>query len=108
MHEKLFAIYVQMCYCIIEVMRMSTVNITLRMDADIKHSAEKLFADLGMNMTTAFNMFVRQALREQGLPFSVTRKVPNAVTLAAMDAAENDEVEGPFNSVSELMEALNA
>jgi len=87
---------------------MSTVNVTLRIDSAIKHRAEQLFADLGMNMTTAFNVFVRQALREQGLPFAVSREVPNAVTLAAMDAAENDAVEGPFNSVSELMDALNA
>ena len=53
--------------------------------------------------------FLRQAIREQQIPFMVSRNIPNSVTLAAMDAAEKDEdVYGPFDSVAELMEALNA
>lgn len=87
---------------------MNTVNVTLRMDKNIKEQAEKLFNDLGLNISTAFNVFVRQALREQRIPFTIGRDVPNGVTLSAMDAAEHDEVEGPFNSVAEMMEALNA
>ena len=51
---------------------------------------------------------MRQAIREQQIPFIVSRNIPNSVTLAAMDAAEKDEdVYGPFDSVAELMEALN-
>ena len=88
---------------------MSNVNVTLRVDEGLKKQAEALFSDLGMNLTTAFNSFLRQSVREQQIPFQVSMHVPNAVTLAAMDASENgDDVYGPFDSVSDLMEALNA
>jgi len=49
---------------------MAQVNI--RMDDDLKVQADKLFYELGLNMTTAFNMFVRQSLRQGGIPFEVT------------------------------------
>jgi DNA-damage-inducible protein J len=88
---------------------MRTVNVTFRVDGELKKQADALFADLGMSLSTAFNVFLRQSVREQQLPFAVSKNVPNAVTLAAMDAAENNEdVYGPFDSVSDLMEALNA
>jgi DNA-damage-inducible protein J len=88
---------------------MSTVNVTFRVDDELKKQADTLFADLGMSLSTAFNVFLRQSVREQQLPFAVTKNVPNAVTLAAMDAAEQGEdLYGPFDSVEDLMEALNA
>ena len=88
---------------------MKSVNVTIRVDEDIKKQADALFDELGMSLSTAFNIFLRQSVREQGLPFPVTRHVPNALTLAAMDAAEKGEdVYGPIDSVEELMEALNA
>ncbi len=85
------------------------VNVTLRVDEDLKKKAETLFSELGLNLTTAFNIFLRQSVREQRIPFQVSRNVPNAVTLAAIDASEKGEdLYGPFDSVSDLMEALNA
>ena len=88
---------------------MKNVNVTFRVDDELKKQADALFADLGMNLSTAFNIFLRQSVREQQIPFNVSRNVPNAVTLAAIDAAEKDEdIYGPFDSVSSLMEALNA
>ena len=88
---------------------MKNVNVTLRVDEDLKKQAETLFSELGLNLTTAFNIFLRQSVREQQIPFRVTKNVPNAVTLAAMDAAERGEdLYGPYDSVSDLMEALNA
>lgn len=42
----------------------TTTNISIRMDSDLKAQAERLFGELGMNLTTAFNIFVRQSLRE--------------------------------------------
>jgi DNA-damage-inducible protein J len=75
----------------------------------LKKQAETLFSELGLNLTTAFNIFLRQSVREQQIPFRVTKNVPNAVTLAAMDAAERGEdLYGPYDSVSDLMKALNA
>lgn len=88
---------------------MKNVNVTLRVDGELKKQADALFAELGMNLSTAFNIFLRQSVREQQLPFKVSKNVPNAVTLAAMDAAEtNEDIYGPFDTVSSLMEALNA
>ena len=88
---------------------MKNVNVIFRVDDELKKQAEDLFSDLGMNLSTAFNIFLRQSVREQQIPFSVSKNVPNAVTLAAMDAAEKDEdIYGPFDNVSSLMEALNA
>ena len=45
----------------------NTTNISIRMDADLKAQADALFAELGMNLSTAFNIFVRQSLREKRL-----------------------------------------
>lgn len=59
-------------------------NISIRMDDDLKAKAEELFDDLGMNMTTAFTIFVKQAIREQVIPFSISREIPNEETLAAI------------------------
>ena len=88
---------------------MSTVNVTFRIDENIKAQADELFGELGMSMSTAFNVFLRQSIREQGIPFEISKSTPNAVTLAAMDAAEKGEdMYGPFDSVDALMEALNA
>ncbi len=88
---------------------MKNVNVTFRVDDELKKQAEDLFSDLGMNLSTAFNIFLRQSVREQQIPFNVSKNVPNAVTLAAMDAAEKDEdIYGPFQDVPSLMEALNA
>ena len=88
---------------------MKNVNVTLRVDEDLKKQADDLFSELGMNLTTAFNIFLRQSVREQQIPFRVSKNVPNAVTLAAMDASEKGEdLDGPYDSVSSMMEALNA
>jgi DNA-damage-inducible protein J len=88
---------------------MSTVNVTFRVDDTLKKQADALFSELGMSLSTALNVFLRQSVREQQLPFAVSKNVPNAVTLAAMDAAEQGEdLHGPFDSVEDLMEALNA
>ncbi len=88
---------------------MKNVNVTFRVDGELKKQADALFAELGMNLSTAFNIFLRQSVREQQIPFRVSKNVPNAVTLAAMEAAEKGEdVYGPFESVSDAMEALNA
>jgi DNA-damage-inducible protein J len=57
------------------------------MDSELKQQAEELFAALGLNMTTALTMFLRQAVRTQSIPFEVTR-APNRETIAAMHEAE--------------------
>ena len=88
---------------------MKNVNVTLRVDEDLKKQAEILFSELGLNLTTAFNIFLRQSVREQQIPFQVSMNVPNAVTLAAMNAAEKGEdLHGPYDNISDLTEKLDA
>ena len=65
-------------------MTVNTTNISIRMDADLKAQADALFAELGMNLSTAFNIFGRQSLREGGIPFEVKLEQPNKETIAAM------------------------
>ena len=64
-----------------------STNVSIRMDVRLKKQAEELFSDLGLNMTVAMTMFLRQAVRVQGIPFEITR-VPNEETAAAMREAE--------------------
>ena len=88
---------------------MAKENMTLRMAPEIKAQATALFKSLGMDLSTATGIFYRQALRCHGLPFEVKMDEPNEVTYAAMEKAEKEEdLYGPFDSVTDLMEALNA
>ena len=88
---------------------MAKGNMTLRVEPELKAQAASLFKALGLDLSTATGLFYRQALRCHGLPFEVKMDEPNDVTYAAMAAAEKDEdMCGPFDSVAELMEALNA
>lgn len=88
---------------------MAKGNMTLRIEPELKAEASALFKALGMDLSTATGIFYRQALRCHGLPFEVKIDEPNEVTYAAMEAAERDEeMYGPFDTIEELMEALNA
>lgn len=88
---------------------MAKVSTNITIDAEVKKQAQKLFADLGMDLSTAINVFLKRALLEQGIPFDVSREIPNSVTAKAIaDSENNEEVSGPFESVDALMEALNA
>lgn len=88
---------------------MSTTNVSIRLDTQLKREAEELFNDLGINMTTAMTMFLKQSVRVQGIPFSVKREKLNEETLAAIeDVNNNRNLSRVFDSVKELMEDLNA
>lgn len=69
-------------------MSNTTTNISIRMDAKLKEQADNLFNELGMNISTAFNIFVRQSLREGRIPFNISLNQPNKATIAAMLEAE--------------------
>ena len=66
----------------------TTTNISIRMDAELKAQADALFAELGMNLSTAFNIFVRQSLREGGIPFRISLNPPMQKTDAVPKAEE--------------------
>lgn len=90
-------------------MNGSTTNITIRMDANLKVQAEALFNELGMNLSTAFNIFVRQSLREGAIPFKIHLERPNAETIAAMEEAKriaNDPSVRGYTDINELFAEL--
>ena len=66
----------------------NTTNFSVRMDSDIKKQCETLYNELGVNLTTAINVFLRQSLRVGGFPFDVRLEQPNKETMAAMLEAE--------------------
>ena len=63
---------------------MATTNINVRVDTELKQSAEELFEDLGLNMSSAINMFLKSAVNYDGIPFEVKRNIPNSETIAAL------------------------
>lgn len=65
-----------------------TSNVSFRIDSDLKAQADSLFSALGMNITTAFNIFLRQSVREGCIPFDITINTPNSETIAAMLEAQ--------------------
>ncbi len=66
----------------------NSTNFSVRMDSDIKKQCEALYGELGINLTTAINVFLRQSLRVGGFPFDVRLDQPNRETVAAMLEAE--------------------
>ena len=89
---------------------MRKSNMTIRIEPNLKKEASDLFQSLGLVLSTATGIFYIQALRCHGLPFSVVvDEEPNKKTYMAMKDAENDtNMSGPFESVYDLMEALDA
>ena len=63
---------------------MATTNINVRVDSALKEQAEKLFSELGMNMTTAITVFLRSAVNYEGIPFEIRKNTPNEETRAAL------------------------
>jgi len=93
-----------------EVSIMATTNVTIRMDEQLKKQAEELFSDLGLSMTSALIAFTKQAVREQRIPFNISRNLPNEETISAIDEVKMmklkpNEYNG-YDDVDEMMKAL--
>ena len=88
---------------------MAKVSTNVSIDAEIKKQAQELFAELGMDLSTAINIFIRQALRQHSIPFEITADTPNDETIRAIENVRNGVgLSRGFHSVSELMEDLYA
>ena len=88
---------------------MMTTNLNIRTDKAVKEQAELIFNELGLNMTTAINIFLRTTIREQGIPFPLKLDVPNEITAAAIEEgrriATDTTIEG-YTSMAALKAAL--
>jgi len=88
---------------------MATTNLNVRIDADLKKQSEEIFGELGLNMSTALTVFLRQTVRSRGIPFEMRLDIPNEETLAAIqDVNMGRNMSRQFHSVKELMEDLDA
>ena len=95
---------------------MSTTLVNFRLDTQLKKRLEKLCDELGMNLTTAFTIFAKKMVREQGIPFRINKESyeyeePNEETIAAFEEGEKmlrDPNTKKYDSVEELFEDLDA
>ena len=89
---------------------MATVPTQVRIDEGLKKQATELFAQLGMDMSSAMNIFLRQCVMRGGLPFEVVVPQYKPEVLAAMEEAKKiskDPSTQRYSSFSEAMEDLN-
>ena len=89
---------------------MATTNLNIRVEKDIKEQADGLFIDLGLNMTTAINIFLRAAIREHGIPFELKKEVPNDTTITAIEEGRKlmaDPIAKRYSSMADLKAALD-
>lgn len=86
---------------------MAKVSTSISLEADIKDRAVAMLNDFGLDLSTAVGMFLRQMLRERKFPLEMNLNVPNAVTIAAMQEAEefarNPGAYKRYSSFAELL-----
>lgn len=87
---------------------MSKTSMSIRLDSEVKEQAQQVFSNLGMDMTTAINIFLRQAIQYQGLPFDVRLDENRRLLEVLTDLDQNRNMSQTFESVSDLMEDLRA
>ena len=91
---------------------MSSVSMNVRMDKNIKEQAQKLFSEFGLDMTTAINIFLRQSVREQKIPFEVRMNIPNKETLEALEEVRKMKLDpsksDSYQDVDEMLRELLA
>lgn len=89
----------------------NSTNLNIRVDSNLKKDAEDLFKRLGLNMSSAINVFLTQSVREQAIPFEICEDRPNKKLLKALKEAEkmkkNPEKYKSYNNIEELMKDLN-
>ncbi|MDK7187228.1 type II toxin-antitoxin system RelB/DinJ family antitoxin [Facklamia hominis] len=88
---------------------MATTNLNIRTDKEIKEAAEKIYSSLGLNMTTAINMFLRASIRESGIPFDLKLNVPSDETIKAIEEGRmiaKDKKVRAYDYMDDLRKAL--
>lgn len=90
---------------------MPDINVTIRMDANLKRQAEAFFNDLGMSLNTAFTVFTKQALREQKIPFEIMKSASNNEGTDSYEESEKivreDADYSRYYSFDDLLEEMN-
>lgn len=89
---------------------MAKVSTNISIDKETKLKAQILLEDFGMDLSTAVNVFLKQMVYEGTFPFTITREIPNKITLAAMKETEEmkkhpEQYKG-YHNVDKMMEDI--
>ena len=90
---------------------MNTTKLNIRIDKFTKEQAEKIFNQLGLNMTTAINMFLIATIRENGIPFELKLDTLNKETIEAIEEGRKmlkDPNTPKYSNMEDLKKALEA
>lgn len=88
---------------------MAQTNVNIRMDEATKVAFDRFCEEIGISVSSAFNIFAKTVVREQRIPFELTTESPNAETQRAIENVRNGiGLSKEFHSVSALMEDLYA
>ena len=91
---------------------MGTANLSVRVDAELKKDVETCLDEMGLNMSTAINMYLKQIVKRRAIPFAISANpMPNKETLAALEEGEriaNDPNVKGYREMASLLEALNS
>ena len=68
-----------------------TTNLNIRIDRDLKDEADQMFNALGMNLTTAITVFVRQSVRQKKIPFEIALNTDEGKEISLLDAMAASE-----------------
>ncbi len=74
-------------------MATNAINMSFRVDKNLKKQADELFKKLGLNTSVALNMFLSQSVREQSIPFIPTMNIPSEKLLKALKEVQDIEDE---------------
>lgn len=87
-------------------MSTTSTNINIRVDSDIKIKAQNVFSALGLDMTSAINIFLRQAVRKNGIPFELIAEQPKKIPQFGCMNGEiwmSDDFNEPLEDFKEYM-----
>lgn len=88
---------------------MAQATLSIRVDSQLKKDFDYFCQDMGMNMTTALSVFMKQAVRENRIPFEIKGDIPNAETVKAIKETEKGTgLSKSYSSVDKMMADLNA
>ena len=88
---------------------LAATSLNIKMDRDLKAKADALFGKMGMTLTTAVNVFVRQAVQEQAIPFRIYVDNDDAALSMAKEALKDMQAQSVINGTSEMtMDEIDA
>lgn len=89
---------------------LNSTNLNVKLDSKLKKEADDLFKRLGLNMSTAINIFLTQCVREQAIPFEIGENKPNKDLLKALKETDkmikNPEKYQWYENIEDLKKAL--